>query len=124
MFLGVLNQKEKENFLELAFHIAHCDSDFSSYEKIWISRLRRELYLENYEIQSKSLDEILEELSASSFIIKTSILLEILELMLTDKTYHVKEKEAVKKLCESWDISDEQFENIIFWLKDKNLAKS
>ncbi|MFH1051093.1 MAG: hypothetical protein V1779_09240 [bacterium] len=120
MFLGVLNQKEKENFIELAYYIARCDSDFSSFEKNWISRCSNEMNLENYEVQNKSLDSIIEEFSDSSFVSKTSILLEILELMLADTTYHIKEKEVVKKLCESWNITDEQFENIIFWLKDKN----
>ena len=121
MFLGILNQKEKENFLELAYNIAQCDSDFSIREKNWISRCCKEMNLENYEIQNKNIDLIIEELSGSSFISKTSILLEILELMLSDSTYHKSEKDVIGKLCKNWEISDEQFQNIVFWLKDKNM---
>ncbi|ROL61574.1 hypothetical protein D9V86_05080 [Bacteroidetes/Chlorobi group bacterium ChocPot_Mid] len=120
MFLSVLNQKEKENFIELAHYISACDADFSSIEKNWINRCSKEMNIENYKVQNKNLDEILKEFSSSSFVSKTSILLEILELMLSDTTYHIKEKEVVKRLCEDWKITDEQFENIIFWLKDKN----
>ncbi len=122
MFLGVLNQKEKENFVELAHHIAHCDSEFSPIEKNWISRCRNEMNLVDYQVQNKSLDSIIEEFSDSSFISKTSILLEILELMLSDTTYHINEKEVVIKLREGWKITDEQFENILFWLKDKSIV--
>lgn len=120
MFLSVLNQKEKENFIELAHYIATCDADFSPKEKNLINHYSKEMNLENYKVKNKKLDEILKDFANSSFVSKTSILLEILELMLSDATYHIKEKEVVKRLCDEWKISDEQFENIIFWLKDKN----
>jgi uncharacterized tellurite resistance protein B-like protein len=121
MFLGILNQEEKENFLELAYYIAHCDLDFSSIEKNWIFRCRNEMNLLDYEVKNKNLDTIMKELSYSSFVSKTSILLEMMELMLADSIYHGSEQEVVKKLCENWNISNEQFENIVFWLKDKHI---
>lgn len=117
----MLNEEEKENFLELAYYIAHCDSDFSSIEKNWISRCRREMNLENYVVKNKSLDTIIKEFSDSSFVSKTTILLETMELTLSDATYHKSEQEAIKKLRENWNISNEQFENIAFWLKDKKI---
>jgi hypothetical protein len=121
MYLGMLNQSEKENFLELTYYIAGCDSDFSSTEKDWILRCRNEMNLQDYLVKNKTLDTIIIEFENTSFISKTLILLEILELMVTDETYHQTEKEVINTLCNKWNIGDEQFRNIALWLKEKNI---
>ena len=121
MFLEFLNRHEKENFLDLAYYVAHCDSDFASAEKKWIRTYRNEMNLNNHEVKNRDLDTIIEDFSDSSFLSKTSILLEIMDLILSDYNYDGNEQKVVQKLRESWKINNEQFESIVFWLKDKHL---
>ena len=124
MFLELLNRKEKENFLELAYYVAQCDSNFVQEEQDWIRVYREEMKLNDYKLKGKNLDEVIDELNGSSFLSKTSIFLEILDLILADLDYNGDEQRVVAKIREKWNINDEQFDSIVFWLKDKHIIKT
>jgi len=119
MFLSFLNQKERENYLELANYVAKSDSNVDDSEVNWIEKVKKEIDLENYEIQEKPFDDIMNELDSASFISKTSILLDIMNLVMADFDYKHEEQKVIKKIREKWNIDDEQYNSILFWLKDK-----
>lgn len=119
--LNFLNEEEKKNFLELAYNVATCDNDYDPHEKHWIDDYRSKLDLTDYEIQEKPLDEILDSFDDKSFIAKTSILLEIMSLALANYNYDGSQQKILQKLRDKWDVDDEQFKEIAYWLKDKEL---
>lgn len=121
MFLSLLSQNEKENFMELAFYVAHCDKNFHKEEKKLLNLYRAEMNLFDYEIQNKTLDAIIEDFEDSTFISKTSMLLEIVALTLADLEYDGEEQKILKNLREKWNINDNQFVEIVSWLKDKDV---
>ena len=119
MFLSFLNQNERENFLELANFVAKSDDQYAESEKRWIKNFRNEMNLNDYQLQEKSFDEIMLEFDASSFVSKTSILLDIINLALADYNYEKEEQKIILNIRKRWNITDEQFHSIVFWLKDK-----
>lgn len=121
MYEFVLNREEKENLLELALHVAKVDKDPIKAEKAIIAKFREKLGLEDYDLKHKTFTEIMNELEPSSFIGKTSILLEVLKIILADREYHPQEKDVVSRIRDRWAISDEDFNNICLWLKNKDI---
>lgn len=119
MFLSFLNQNERENFLELANFVAKSDDQYAESEKRWIKNFRNEMNLNDYQLQEKAFDEIMLEFDASSFVSKTSILLDIINLALADYNYEKEEQKIILNIRKRWNITDEQFHSIVFWLKDK-----
>ncbi len=121
MFLDFLTVKERENFLELTYLVANCDKNFHSEEKKLIEFYKKESSMPDYTISNRKLDDILDDLNDSSFVSKTSILLEILSLVLADLEYDGEEQKIIKRIREKWQISDNQFIEITHWLKDRNI---
>jgi hypothetical protein len=121
MFFDFLSTEEREYFMELAYIVANCDKNFHAEEKRLIEFYKRETKLENYQIKGIPLDKILGELNTVSFISKTSILLEIMALVLADLEYDGEEQKIVKQIRDAWGISDSQFKDIIHWLKNRNI---
>jgi uncharacterized tellurite resistance protein B-like protein len=121
MYEYLLSRQEKENLLELALLVAEADTKPKKVEKDIIKTYQKKLDLDDYKIVGKSFSQIVDELEKSSFISKTSILFEILRIVIADNEYHPKERDIVSRLRERWEISDEQFTDICFWLKKKDL---
>ena len=121
MFFSFLTEQEKENLIELAYIVAHSDNNLAEQEIAIIENLKKEANLNVYELQFKSFDKILEELDTCSIVSKASILLELLNIVVADADYNINEQKMIEKIREKWAISDEQFESIVFWLKDKGM---
>jgi hypothetical protein len=121
MYEYVLSQLEKENLLELAMHVAKVNREPIKQEVEIIKTYKEKLGLEDYNIGGKGFSQIMDELEPSSFVSKTSILLEILRIVLADKTYHPEEKDIVSRLKKRWNISEEQFNDICIWLKNNEV---
>jgi hypothetical protein len=118
--LSLLSPEEKEDFLELAMYIAKCDANLKPEERDMMKYFRKELDLEDYKISNKSLEQILDSLDTSSFVSKTSMLLELLSVTLSDDKYSHAEQEIIDMLRRRWGVNDKQFVGIVNWLKDKN----
>ncbi len=121
MYEYVLNREEKENLLELAVLVAEADQKSVKAEKDIINTYQKKLGLDDYKLQGKDFSQIMEELEPSSYISKTSILLEILRIVVADKNYHSSEKDIISELRQRWSITDEDFDDICFWLKNKDV---
>lgn len=121
MFFDFLSTAEREYFMELAYLVANCDKNFHAEERRLIEFYKRETKLEDYQIKEIPLEKLLAELNNISFISKTSILLEIMALVLADLEYDGAEQKIVKQIRDAWGISDSQFKDIIHWLKNRNI---
>jgi len=121
MYEYLLNRQDKENLLELALLVAKADKEPIKVEKDIIKKYQEKLGLQDYHIKEKRFTQIMDELEPSSFVSKTSILLEILKIVIADNTYDSSEKDIVTRLRNRWNISDEQFKDICVWLKDEDV---
>jgi uncharacterized tellurite resistance protein B-like protein len=118
--LSLLSPEEKEDFLELALFVAQSDESLKPEEQHMIRDFREKLDLKDYKIANKSFEQILSSLEESSFVSKTSMLLELLSVCISDDKYSRAEQEIIDKLRRRWGVTDEQFVSIVHWLKDKH----
>jgi len=86
MFLSILNNQEKENFLNLIINVAEIDGDFTDNEKNQINAyiLEMGLSLKEKEEYNKSNEALLEEFSSSETVVKKAIFAEVIALALVD----------------------------------------
>ena len=86
MFLSILNNEEKEDFLNLIINVAEIDGDFTESEKNQIGAyiLEMGLNLKEKDEYNKSNEVLLEELSQSTNEVKKAIFVEVIALMLVD----------------------------------------
>ena len=74
MYLSILNQKEKELFLELAYNLASADGDYSSKENALINGYCQEMQIEfEVKMMTRSLDYIISTIKKESSIIVKKI---------------------------------------------------
>jgi tellurite resistance protein len=112
MYLLQLETEERKLFLELAHLIANSDGIIVEQEEEMLERYRDEMNLSHkeYEIQNLSLDNILAELKDHSLENKRMILLEVLAIAFSDGVYDEEQKQIIKKLKQSFNISVEEYE--------------
>ncbi len=125
MFLHILNEKERKNFLDVAYYIANCDDDFAEEEKEMIRQYRRELELSesDYIIREKiNLENVLGEFSKADRAVKNAIFMEIIALVFADDVFADEEKKIVENIMTMFKIGDGQFQKTKKWIEElKNL---
>jgi len=116
MFLSMLNDKEKELFLNLVVNAAEADGVVSNLEKTQIQAYCNEMNvkLKDRKKYTLSTDEILQEFSKSDEIIKRAVFAEIIALLLVDGM--TKEEEILlDKIKENFGFDDKYKNEIISW---------
>ncbi|WP_417398430.1 hypothetical protein [Gimesia chilikensis] len=114
MYLNRLKYEEKCSFLELAKCISEVDGNTSSEEILVIQQYIKEVgFHQNWEILSKSLDEILESFNKSSFLVKKIILFEILILVHSDNEFCEREEKVIRRLTDSFSIPQEDYDQLV-----------
>ena len=100
MYLSILNQKEKELFLELAYNLASADGDYSSKENALINGYCQEMQIEfEVKMMTRSLDYIISTIKKESFIIfKKIFVFELIGLAMVDKNYDESERDLIGRL--------------------------
>lgn len=124
MLLHLLNQKEKEFFLEFAYLVAKSDNEFAEEEKMVIQQYRREMNLEviSNETKGHNIDEIIFFFKDSLKKIQRSIYIEIYALSLADNDLKKEEDDILNKMQKEFSISDEIKEKTINIVKElKNI---
>ena len=116
MYLGLLNDKEKELFLGLAYHLAFADGDYSDAEKSTIAGYCQEMMLEfdkdTIDTIVKPVEHIIDEITKSSnHKVKKIIIFEAIGLAMTDGDYSSSEKELIRKMGESLGVEKEYADN-------------
>ena len=100
MYLSILNQKEKELFLELAYNLASADGDYSSKENALINGYCQEMQIEfEVKMMTRSLDYIISTIKKeSSIIVKKIFVFELIGLAMVDKNYDESERDLIGRL--------------------------
>lgn len=119
MFLNILNNEEKEDFLNLLINIANVDGDFNDLEKeqINVYVLEMGLSLKEKDQYKKKTKELIEFFSKSTIIVKKAIFVEIIALMIADG---MQEEETVllNEIQKAFDFDDKFKNEAIQWYNE------
>ena len=120
MYLRRLNREEQENFLELAYSAANYNDNFAKEQKGLINEYRNEMLLDKdeYQIQEKELNDILDFFADSAKEVKNAVFLEIMALILSDDIYCDLEQEIVAIIEDRLEISEGKHDQAVQWVKD------
>ena len=116
MFLSVLKESEKEDFLNLVINIANIDGEFTDREKSQITAyvLEMGLSVTEFDNYNTSSEVLIERLSKSSLNSKKAIFMEIIALMLVDGMKK-EEKDLLAILEEKFEFNSSFTEKVASW---------
>lgn len=121
MFLNILNNKERDEFLNLLVNVAKVDGDFSDNEKSRINAyvLEMGLSLKKFDDYKKSSKEIVQDFKSSSKEVQKAVFIETLALVLIDG---VKKSEigVLEQLKDAFGLDSEFTNKAINWFKEIN----
>jgi len=109
MYLSQLNLEKKHLFLDLELYISKTDGDFSDGERAIIDSHCIEMQIDNNNYTCElPLDEVISMLSSKCSVQEKHIVfLELAATVLADEVYRTSEKQLMKRLAETLDISCE-----------------
>jgi hypothetical protein len=119
MFLSILNNQEKEDFLNLIINVAEIDGDFTQTEKNQIGAyvLEMGLNLKEKEEYNKTSEALLNKLSQSSNEVKKAIFVEVIALMLVDGMKD-EEKVLLTQMQNKFNFDDKFKSDAINWYSE------
>ncbi|MBP3417205.1 MAG: hypothetical protein J6K76_07525 [Spirochaetaceae bacterium] len=109
MFLNLLNEKEKEIFMQLAVAVIHADGKLEESEKIFLDDYAHEMNISDFDVYKKpeSVEHLVGEITTnSSNTVKRIFLLELAALARTDGDFAQSERELIQLIAEKLNISD------------------
>ena len=117
MYLALLDEKEKELFLGLAYDLASADGDYSDEEKAVINGYCQEMQIPFESKMIKPVDDIIAEInSRSDERVKKIFILELIGLAMSDDIYGDNEKALIRKMEKEFNADKdfaEKCENIL-----------
>lgn len=120
MFLGILNEKEGKNFLELATIAMNVGSDVEEEERNVFSTYRFELGLQDYKIQNKDYKKVIMDLKCSKKRVLRAIIIELAGMMDADEEIEKVEETWLLKLGADLDFRESELRKMIRWTQDFN----
>lgn len=120
MFLQELNNRERNDFLELATYAMKVDGELHSAEINIINTFRLEMNKENYEVEGKELIFLLKRFDMSTKKIKKIVLIELFGVLLADGIYDEFEKSFIDEVIKVWNIKKREISKIQNWVEDFN----
>ncbi len=113
MYLGLLNEKEKEGFLGLAYNLAVADGDYSAEEKKVIYGYCQEMqFLFDENTMVRDTEELLNEFSkGSGDRVKRIVVFELIGLAMSDGSFGEDERKMISLAEKKFGI-DEQFTEV------------
>ncbi|MFW5794832.1 MAG: hypothetical protein ACOCV1_05045 [Bacillota bacterium] len=120
MFLDLLENKEQEKFLELAYFVANYNDDFAEEQQQLINEYRKEMLLteDEYQIKGKEEKNIIKDFSKYEEDKKKMIYIETISLLLSDNKFDKKEKEIAEYIKNEFDLSQNFYDKAFNWVKD------
>ncbi len=116
MYLNLLDEQERKDFLELAHHMMGLDN-FHHEEEIQVfESYKHECHMLTYKISRQdNLEDIINHLKNSSSKIKKIILIELFGILLADGEVHENETTFISYLANSFGITSEELEKMNKW---------
>ncbi len=118
MFLGELNIKESEFFLELAYLGMQANGELKESEMEIFTNFKYECAMPDYEIQNIEIQTILDFFNNASKSIKNVTMIELIGIFLADGDFCEKEQQFVDIIIEEWDLTQSQFRRMKRWVSD------
>ena len=118
MYLGELNEKQKERFLDIGISLAIADDEFSNEEKNTILLLCDEMRIEVRYTAEVSLEE-----AVNFFIFEASqriqriVVFELLGIAMADSVYQEHERTLITKIAKAYSISQNEVDGICKLIK-------
>ncbi len=105
MYLSLLNEKQKESFMDLAYLLSSVDNDFSDEEHMVMDSYLNEMGISyDYEANAKTLDAAIGQLLTNGCdeSEKKVIVFELVSLAMSDENFDPQEKALIERLCVSF----------------------
>lgn len=120
MFLTMLNEKERKNFLELAHIAMNLGDDEKKEEAAVFHSFKREMELDDYKITNKTYEELVTAFNSSTKKAKRIVIIELAGVLDADEVIDKKEEDWIKKLGASLEIRDKELKKLILWTQEFN----
>jgi uncharacterized tellurite resistance protein B-like protein len=117
MFLNLLKQEEKIAFLTLAKKIISIDSTISKQEMVLLNSMKRELELDDIDVQylDASIEEVCTLFSNSKS--KVSAIMELIGIGFVDGKFVLEEQNLIYQIADAMNISREETNMYIDWAR-------
>lgn len=106
MFLQVMNQEEKEKFLELVYKVANIDGEYAEEEQEIVNSYKKELELETI-ADTCNIEELVDFFSAKNETLRKIILFEIIGLINADDKIEKSESYLLNTMIKKFEVSNE-----------------
>lgn len=108
MYLAILNNKQKQLFLEFAYYLAAIDGDYSDSEKLMMESYCHEMRVSfNIDELGKSIDDVINEMQAEcGEREKKIVIFEAIGLAMSDGDYDQTEKEFINSTMLKFGIEE------------------
>lgn len=125
MFLEMLNDELKEQFLCLAIKAAEANGIVDNKEKQMISLFAREMQINPFYSCNKSEEALLDEISSKTTSMERRIILfELAGIILSDEVLNKEEDDFLVKVAEKFEIGTSYNNDVIGYIKEySNLYK-
>lgn len=112
MFANIMNQSEKEKFLELIYKIAQCDEDYSEEEEEILNNYKIELGLQNVS-DTDTLEGLVNFFAEKSPELKKIVFFELYGMIMADRKIESKEAALMEMIENAFGLPESQYKDII-----------
>lgn len=120
MFLGMLNEKEQKNFMELASIAMNIDGKVDESERQVMDVYRRETNLLDYKLQNKKESELVTAFQASTKKVKKAVIIELAGVLDADEVIDSSEESWILKIGAEWGFRVSEVRKMVRWTRDFN----
>lgn len=120
MFLNMLNQKERVNFLELAHVSMHANGIVHESEEKVFETFRREVGMFTYTPKAIEYDKLVSAFQSSTKKVRKVVLIEIAGILDSDGEIDAVEKKWVEQLGLDLSFRDTEIKKMVRWVEDFN----
>ena len=112
MFANVMNQAEKEKFLELIYKIAQCDDEYSEEEEDLLNNYKIELGLQDVN-DTDTLEGLVNFFAVKSKELKKIVFFELYGMIMADSKIEEKEAALIEMIEAAFGLPKSQYVDII-----------
>ena len=118
MFLEMLNENERKNFMELGYLAMECDGEVTKEEEDILASYAYECKLADYHRQGKALKSCLDELKNSSRGHRKIILLELMGIWAADDEWKDSENLMMEEVAKGLAIPPSRMNRLKRWSRE------
>lgn len=116
MFLSSLSKTQREAFLRLAYNVVVSDGELTVGEEIMMEEMRVEMSIDpSFTPEYLELDGI--EQMFPDRRSRVTVLIALIQLGYADGAFEIEEQSFLRVLCQSFELSEEEFAFIDNWVK-------